>query len=269
MANYDVICPIRYPQKCNLSPTEREEHQGPEKYTAFFMYQIKGSDSYLKESVQQHFRSPRAHLIDAAESAGTGVKLCKICRLILTADFGVASLTPFNFNVFMEVGMFWGFGKPALYLFHPNQCKIADLPFDISHEMVIKYESRKELDELLQREVPSFLEKVRLYSEFQYKFREAVKEKLNNLKDKEKDILRWLLLENREVDESTLQRFQGVRPISDEFRNLCDYGFIAQKREQRYDIARPYSVPWFKIHPNYRDILENLLFEARELVDKC
>ena len=120
MANYDVICPIRYPVKCNLPSVERERLEGPEKYTAFFMYQFRNNDPYLKESVQRYFKSPLAHLLDASELPGTGVKLCKICKLTLASDFGIAALTPLNPNVFMEVGMLLGRDKPILCLVNPN-----------------------------------------------------------------------------------------------------------------------------------------------------
>ena len=189
MANYDVICPIKYPLKCHLSPIEKEQLEGPGKYTAFFMYQFKDNDPYLKESIERYFKSPLANLLDASELPGTGVKLCKICKLTLASDFGIAALTPINPNVFMEVGMLLGLGKPVLHLVNPKICKSEGLPFDISHEIVIEHTSEDQLNEALQTEVPSFLEKVRLYSEFQYRFRAKVKEKLNTLTDKEREIL--------------------------------------------------------------------------------
>jgi len=83
MANYDVICPIRYPVKCHLSPIEKRQLEGPGKYTAFFMYQFRNNDPYLKESIQRCFKPLLTHLLDARELPGTGVKLCKICKLIL------------------------------------------------------------------------------------------------------------------------------------------------------------------------------------------
>ena len=162
MGNYDAICPIRYPLKCNLLPVEREALEGPGKYTAFFMYQFKDNDPYLKESIRRYFKSPVAHLLDAEELPGTGAKLCKICRLILAADFGVASLTPLNFNVFMEVGMLLGVGKPVLQLVNPRICKPQDLPFDLSGEIVVEHTSSEELNDGLHTQVPLFLEKVRL-----------------------------------------------------------------------------------------------------------
>lgn len=260
MANYDVICPMRYPLKCKLLPVEREALEGPGKYTAFFMHPFKDNDPYLKESIRGYFKSPVANLLDAEDEPGTGTKLCKICRLILAADFGVASLTPPNLNVFIEVGMFLGVGKPVLYLLNPGRLQSKDLPFDLSGEIVIEHASSKQLNGRLQKEAPLFLEKVRLYSEFQRKFRKTVKEKLNKLEDKEEGMLRWLLLENKEVEKTALEKLLGIKVESDEFRNLLEKGFIMIRTERRVDVGNWSTVFWYGIHPNYRKILEESLF---------
>ena len=230
------------------------------------MYQFRNNDPYLKESIQRYFRSPLAHLLDARELPGTGVKLCKICKLILASDFGIAALTPINPNVFMEVGMLLGLGKPILYLVNPKTCKSNDLPFDISHEIVIEHTSEEELNNALQREVPPFLERIRPYTEFQRTFRAKVKEKLNALKDKEREILERLLIENRRVDEGALADLLGINAKkSEEIRNLeRRYGFVKMETEYRHDIGRAYDIHWFQINPNYRDILEELLFKTKE-----
>ena len=265
MANYDVVCPIRYPLRCDLSSVEREALQGPEKYTAFFMYQFEGNDPYLKDSITRCLKSPTANLLDASELPGTGVKFCKVCKLILASDFGIAALTPINANVFMEVGMLMGVGKPILYLLNPNMCKSKDLPFDISHEIVIEYTSQNQLNSALQRELPLFREKVRLHSEFKRKFMADVKDKVSDLTEKEREILHFLLLENREVDTGTLNEFYNIPANSDEIHNLCNrYGFIAQRIERKYDIGNWINVFWYKIHPNYREILEDLLFKTQD-----
>lgn len=265
MANYDVICPIRYPVKCNLPSVEKERLEGPEKYTAFFMYQFTGHDPYLKETIQRYFKSPLANLLDASELPGTGIKLCKICKLILASDFGIAALTPINPNVFMEVGMLLGLGKPVLHLVNPKICKSKDLPFDISHEIVIEHTLQKELSNGLQREVPPFLERVRRYTEFQSRFRAEVEKKLNMLTDKEREILQWLLLENRPVDQGTLAELKGITEKNEEIRNLWRrYGFVKRRTEQRYDMGRAYDTYWYETHPNYRNILEELLFKTKE-----
>ncbi|HEC67171.1 MAG TPA: hypothetical protein ENI23_17985 [bacterium] len=266
MANYDAICPIRYPMKCNLLPVDKEALEGPGKYTAFFMYQFKGSDPYLKESIREYFKSPKAHLLDAEDEPATGQKLCKICRLILAADFGVASLSPPNLNVFMEVGMLLGVGKPVLYLLNPRKLRPEDIPFDLSGEIVIKHTSSKQLNGGLEKEAPLFLEKVRLYSEFQREFRKTVKEKLNKLEDKEKKMLRWLLLENKEVEKTVLEKLLSIKVESNEFRNLLDKGFLMVRTEKRVCIGNWSTVLWYGIHPNYRKILEEFLFGMRDQI---
>lgn len=237
MANYDIIRPIKHPLKCHLSSVEKEQLEGPGKYTAFFMYQFRKNDPYLKESIERYFKSPLATLLDASEFPGTGVKLCKICKFILASDFGIAALTPINPNVFMDVGMFLGLGKPILYLVNPDRCQPKNLPFDISHKIVIEHTSRQELSNVLQREIPFFLQKVKLYSEFQYRFRAKVQEKLGALTDREREILQWLLLENRRVGERTLAELQGITAKkSPEINNLWSrYGFIKKETERLHD----------------------------------
>ena len=265
MANYDVICPIRYPSKCNLSSVEKEQLEGPGEYTVFFMYQFRDNNPYLKEAVERYFNSSHIHLLDASELPGTGVKLCKICRLILASDFGIAALTPVNPNVFMEVGMLLGRDKSVLYLVNPNICKSKDLPFDISHEIVIEHTSQEELSNGLQREVPPFLERIRPYTQFQHSFKAKVKERLNALTDKEREILRSLLLENRRIREVTLVELLHISPISKEIHNLWSrYGFVKMEKEQFYSGGKIRDRYWFEIHPNYKDILEELLFKTKE-----
>ncbi len=264
MANYDVICPIKYPLKCHLSPIEKEQLEGPGKYTAFFMYQFKDNDLYLKEFIERYFKSPLTNLLDASELPGTGVKLCKICKLTLASDFGIAALTPINPNVFMEVGMLLGLGKPVLHLVNPKICKSEDLPFDISHEIVIEHTSEDQLNKALQTEAPSFLEKVRFYSEFQYRFRAKVEEKLKALTPKERKLLEWLLVENRRVNDGTLTELLGISVKNEQLHNLWSrYGFVKMETAYRHDIGRAYDIHWFQIDPNYREILEELVFKTK------
>lgn len=264
MADYNVTCPIRYPLKCKLPSVEKDQLEGPGKYTAFFMYQFRDNDPYLKESIERYFKPPVANLLDASELPGTGVKLCKICKLILASDFGIAALTPINPNVFMEVGMLLGVGKPVLYLVNPNRRRSKDLPFDVSHEVVIEHTSPKELNNGLQREVRLFLQKVRHYSEFQYRFRAKVEEKLNALTDKELEILQRLLLENRRISEETLTELLGINGTNEAIQNLWSrYGFLMMEKES-LSWMRMRDRYWFEIHPNYRDILEELLFKTEE-----
>lgn len=261
MANYDVTCPIRYPRKCNLSSPEKENLEGPGKYTVFFMYQFKDNDAYLGRCVNSFFKSPRAYLLDASESPGTGVKLCKICRYTLASDFGVAALTPPNLNVFLEVGMLLGLGKPVLYLVNPGKCKSEDLPFDLSQEIVIEHTTEGQLREKLDKEYPLFVRKVKLKSEFQRRFEISVKQKLQKLGDQERQILEYLLLENRRVTEHELLATHKVHQQSPEIRGLCQYGFLEQSTSQYSSIGRDHSIFWYQIHPNYRQILEEVIFE--------
>ena len=88
--------------------------------------------------------------------------------------------------------------------------------------------------------------------------------KLNKLEDKEEEMLRWLLLENREVEKSVLEKLLSIKVESNEFRSLLSKGFIMIRAERRVDINNWSTVYWYGIHPNYRKILEEFLFRLTD-----
>ena len=82
---------------------------------------------------------------------------------------------------------------------------------------------------------------------------------------KEREILQWLLLENRRVREVTLMESLSVNATNEEINNLWNrYGFVKMEKEQFYSsggkIQNRYS---FEIHPHHREILEELLFKTK------
>ena len=106
---------------------------------------------------------------------------------------------------------------------------------------------------------------MRLYSEFQYRFRAKVEEKLNALKPKEREILEWLLIENRRVDDGALALLGIKAKKSEEIRNLeRRYGFVRKETDRLHNMGRAYDIHSFEIHPNYRPILEELVFKTKK-----
>ncbi|MFH0771483.1 MAG: hypothetical protein V1933_02565 [Candidatus Omnitrophota bacterium] len=193
MAEFNLRCQMRYPKRCDLPIAEKERLEGPEKYKAFLMYQFDNNDGYLKETLKEYFKTPSYFLYDADDIRGLGVKFCKICKLAQASDFGIAVLSPENENVFMEVGLLIGIGKPCLYIVNESKLKyrnIKQLPFDISDQITVKYDSKEKLLSELEKEVPIFTMKVQLVFGCEKAVRETVKKKIGQLSTTARDVLK-------------------------------------------------------------------------------
>lgn len=183
MIDFNVKCPKNYPLKCNLLDTEKGALVRSEKYKGFLIYQFEGQKDYTISAVKDFFKAPDYYLFDAQEQPGLVAKFCKICRFTLASDFGIASLTPFNYNVFLEVGLMLGLGKQVIYLvnkdfIHDDQSGAKAIPFDLSGEIVVEHTSIDDLKTKLEKEVPSFIEKIQLSTVYEKAFVESVKEKI-------------------------------------------------------------------------------------------
>lgn len=167
--------------------SEKKSLERTEKFKAFLMYQFNGQESYLVDTIKSYFHTPTYYVFDAQKEAGLGVKICKICRLTLACDFGIAVITPLNYNVFLEVGFLMGLGKKSVYIVSRNILKkehktIKDVPFDLSDQLVIEYSSEEELLTKLEKEVPLFVEPIEIITEYDKEFREQMEKKLHALK---------------------------------------------------------------------------------------
>jgi hypothetical protein len=187
MVDFNVKCPKNYPLKCSLLDTEKEALVRSEKYKGFLMYQFEGQKDYIVDSINKYFHTPLYHIFNAREESGLGIKSCKICRLALASDFGIANLTPLNNNVFFEVGLMQGLGKPVIYLVDKNHAEmdltgVKAVPFDLSDQMVIEHKSGDELLTKFEKEVPAFIEKVQLSTVYEKEFVGFVKKKLPRIK---------------------------------------------------------------------------------------
>ncbi len=103
-----------------------------------FHYGIAGSVNkagYLCERVDQAFF--------------TGDVMERVRKRINQADLVIADLTTANPNVYLEVGYAWGCNKPTVLLAQDAN----ELKFDVRGQRCLVYNSIKELEELLQREL--------------------------------------------------------------------------------------------------------------------
>lgn len=175
---------MNYPNKCNLPQVEKEAFKRPEKYKGFFMYQFENNDSFLIDAIGQFFKSPTYYIFNAAVEPGTGIKICKICKLALASDFGVISLSPENLNVFMETGLMFGLMKPCVLIYNKDKLKCKDpdkLPFDLNAFINIGYTSRDDLLDGLKREIPVFVSKIKPFTNAQDAIRKKMMQRLKAL----------------------------------------------------------------------------------------
>ena len=234
----------------------------PPFFKAFLMYQFEGQADYLVDTVNKYFHMPFYHVFDAREESGLGIKSCKICRLLLASDFGIASLTPLNNNVFFEVGLMQGLGKPVVYLVgkdfeYDGKKGALAVPFDLSDQMVIEYGTAEELAEKLEKEIPAFVEKVQLSTVYEKESIEFIKKKIHALEEpKCKNLLKFLILEpTNEIDvlwksmEKTGYSSITYNELIAALDELTDIGFVKRKANLQ-----------FTLEERYRDILKQLLF---------
>lgn len=250
-------CQMRYPKRCELSIMDKERLEGREKYKAFLMYQFDGNDPYLKETVNDYFKSPLYYVYDTDDVRSLGVKFCKICKLAQACDFGIAVLSPENLNVFMEIGLLIGLGKPCIYIVNESKLTSGDvkkLPFDISDQIVIKYDSKNKLLSELEKEIPVFMMKVQLISGYEKAFREKVIERYRQLTPGVQGILKRFIelgeVELTRYDIKTLLGLDMKQLLSgDAMGELIKFKFITKTNTDIYSIEE-----------TYRPILEEVLF---------
>ncbi|TKJ36854.1 hypothetical protein CEE37_14820 [candidate division LCP-89 bacterium B3_LCP] len=197
MPGFDFICPMNYPNKCDLSQTVVDSLQASEgEKTGFLMYQFQNKDQYLVETIKKKFKSWNCLIREAASEPGTGIKFCKVCRLATASDFGIGVLTPENLNVYLELGLIWGQGKDILLLANPKKLpkgkSLNDLRFDVNAFMVIEYKSKNELEEKLDIQAPPFLDRVRVMGIYQQELVKSVRHRLKLLKQQKKENIEFL-----------------------------------------------------------------------------
>lgn len=244
--------------------TEKERLEGHEKYKAFLMYQDRDNDVYLKDAIRDYFKTPLYFLYDYDDIRGLGIKFCKICKLTQACDFGIAVLSPENENVFMEVGLLIGMGKPCLYIVNESRLRDKDirkLPFDISDQIVVKYDSKKKLLSELEKETPVFMLKVQLLSGYEKALRENIKERLKRLSPEGNEALKKIITFGKVTFtdgeyQPVLGTVKGKKDIGTLRSELANLKFVSYHIRQ--GIHRGELV--YSVEEAYRPILEELLF---------
>ncbi|MEA2032853.1 MAG: gas vesicle protein GvpD P-loop domain-containing protein [Euryarchaeota archaeon] len=159
IVKFEKNCPL-YGGMCALDVREKQELIGEKKQLkAFFMYQFDVS-AFLERMVHNYLDRKNIRCLDAKMESHIGDRYCKICKLTLASDFGIASLSPFNYNVFIEVGHMFGLGKQVIFLFDKTKEKIKNVPFDLTSYIYIPYKNEEELKEGLERELTPFIKKL-------------------------------------------------------------------------------------------------------------
>ena len=267
MAGFEFTCPLKPPVKCELPASDIDHLEGEEKYKAFFMYQFDEQDDYLVEAIETSFSGPEYRVFNAAKEPATGVKLCKICRLALASNFGIACLSPMNLNVFQEVGLMLGMEKPVLYLVNPNQLRngrIKDLPFDLQQEILIVFRTKEELDNGLAREKGQFLKKVQIYTHFVLEFRNSIKERIEQLDEHKLNILKCLAIEGRRISLHRITNRLNMSGISTEVREVevgLDQLYARGIIDRATNTQEQPSIMNFWIPQNFEKVVQDEIFK--------
>ncbi|MGO9019404.1 MAG: hypothetical protein ACLQVJ_13755 [Syntrophobacteraceae bacterium] len=265
MSKFNIICPDHYPMKCNLSPADRDYLLTPEKYKAFFIFQYKVQDSWLEPTLQRYFSERTWRLFNAGKEGGTGTKFCNICRYALAADFGIASLTPLNYNVFQEIGLMQGLQKPVLYILNPGRKSEGKLPFDMDDQIYIEHTDSNALEQGLSVKLPLLLNKLQLITGYSTELRRSLESKLRNLSPSAVDLLKRILLEGEfRFRREDLARWVMDASASDETATF-EHKHLQELQKQRFIISELESggtktLQFDKFNEPYRKHLEQLLF---------
>ena len=258
LENFKVLCPDHYPMKCNLSPADKDYLMTAEKYKAFFIFQYRDQDRWLQPTLEKYFRERTWRLFNAGKEGGTGTKFCNICRYALASDFGIASLTPLNHNVFQEIGLMQGLQKPLLYLLNPNQKR--KLPFDIDDQIYVEHTDASSLERGFDNKISLILKKVTLLSGFESSQRNLVQKKVDELSDGARNLLQHLILEgNLKLPQIDFNKF-----IVEKLRYKQD--FLSELRKSRFIVNEEVSggsktINYSMTNETYRKHLEEILWQ--------
>jgi hypothetical protein len=234
----------------------------PEKYKAFFIFQYKNQDKWLEPTLERFFSERTWRLFNAGKEGGTGTKFCNVCRYALSSDFGIASLTPLNFNVYQEIGLMQGLQKPLLYLLNPDrrkEIKNGKLPFDIDDQIYISHTNEHSLEKGLNNKIGLLIDKVILLSGFESAQKDLVKSEVDLLTKNAKELLKKIVLKGpfrlgRGEFHNLVQSFKIELKYIDE---LYDKRFLVNE----YDSWGKAKGVYFCLHEPYRKHLEELLWQ--------
>lgn len=135
------LCPITS-GTCSLPDVVVRELENKRPY-AFLIFPSEHKD--LEKISKKILTDNGIELITAIAEPSIGGKYCKICSLIKYCNFCIAELGELNLNVFMEIGLAFGFDKFTILTLNENYTTQDKIPFDLDSFMNIPYKTNNEL----------------------------------------------------------------------------------------------------------------------------
>jgi len=160
-SSFARLCPLNgFVHECTLNKEEQELLTNLNQHKAFLIYPFKEAKR-IAEIIHTLCSQYNIRVYDALVEPGTSIiKSCKICKLILASDFGIAILSPLNYNVMFEIGYLLGLQKNIFYLADTTKTPLNKIPFDISDRMVVPFDGENSLELNFRKEFPDFLKRV-------------------------------------------------------------------------------------------------------------
>ena len=109
----------------------------------------KKMDDLFHYGIQQTVRNEEFICERVDQEVFIGDIIDKVKEKIETSKIVIAELTGSNPNVYLELGYAWGKGRPTILLANKEE----KLLFDVRGQRCLRYESIKELEDLLKREL--------------------------------------------------------------------------------------------------------------------
>lgn len=161
-SSFFQLCPLHgFTTECTLDRQVKDSLAFPNQIKAFLLYQFDG-DRELITNIHALLSSMDIRIFDAMLEPGLPIKSCKICRLALAANFGIALLSPLNLNVMFEVGFLYGLAKMVIFLVDSSKMSTNSLPFDIGDRTVITFQNAIDLEAGIRRELPHFIKELKV-----------------------------------------------------------------------------------------------------------
>ncbi len=143
------------------------------KIHGFFMYQFSKKSRWfkrpdkkyqkeinkIKELINEINKDPIVNIEFLPRTTTFDVKTCEFCKIIRSSDFGLALLTPWNPNVYLEIGMFLSLGKKVIFFNNEKISKKA--PFDITPYFYLPFSNLLELETNWNQNIPHFIERLK------------------------------------------------------------------------------------------------------------
>lgn len=162
-SDFSKLCPLHFfANLCSLEEREKKSLSLPEQIKAFLMYPFQDESIRIAEKIHALCSQYNVRVYDAQIEPGAAIiKSCKICRLALASNFGIALLSPLNYNVMFEIGYLFGLQKNVLFLIDTSLTQVNQIPFDLGDRILVTFNDIGTLESNFRREFPEFLKQVK------------------------------------------------------------------------------------------------------------